>query len=59
MYDFEKEEDKRRMLAIMKEYHFETETNKDSSYEEVEAEFKAMNEELEAIDHDMGEKQED
>lgn len=42
MYDFEKNEDKLLMLRIMKERGWETETDKDSLYEEVKEEYNRM-----------------
>lgn len=54
MNNYEKEEDKLRMLKIMGDNHWETETNKDSSYEKVEKDFEEMINEFVAIEADMG-----
>ncbi len=53
MFEFEKEEDKMLMLEKMRENHWETETNEESSYEDVKVDFDEMIEELEAIEDDM------
>lgn len=53
MFEFEKDEDKRLMLEKMKENGCETETNEDSSYEYVKADFDEMIEEFDAIENDM------
>ncbi|WP_033166562.1 hypothetical protein [Clostridium sp. KNHs205] len=53
MDDFEKEEEKLRMLEAMDRNCWETETDKNSSYEEVKKNFKEMIEEYEAIDEEM------
>lgn len=59
MYDIEKEEEKLRMLEIMEENHWETETNKDSSHEDVEQDFNLMISEFEAIRQDWGNENEE
>ncbi len=53
MLEFEKEEDKMLMLEKMRKNHWETETNEESSYEDVKVDFDEMIEELEAIEADM------
>lgn len=53
MFEFEKDEDKRLMLEKMRENCWETETNEDSSYEDVKADFDEMIEEFEAVENDM------
>ena len=53
MNEFDKDEDKRLMLEKMREYHWVTETNEDSFYKDVKADFDEMIRELEAIDDNM------
>lgn len=53
MDDLEKEEEKLRMLEEMEHNNWETETDEDSSYEEVEKDYKEMLEEFEAAEDDM------
>lgn len=54
MFDFERNEDKKLMLEKMREYGWETETNENSLYEDVESDFNEMIAEIEAIECDMG-----
>ena len=53
MFEFEKDEDKRLMLEKMKENLWETDTNEESSYEDVKEDFDDMIRELEAIEDDL------
>lgn len=53
MDEFEKEEEKLRMLELMERNGWETETDSDSSYEEVEKDFREMVDELDAAEDDM------
>ena len=55
MNEFEKNEDKKLMLEKMRENGWETETNEESTYEDVERDFEEMVAEFEAIVVDMGE----
>lgn len=48
-----KEEEKLRMLEMMEENHWDTETNKDSSYEEVDTAYNEMIKEYDAIEIGM------
>nr|WP_155857707.1 hypothetical protein [Clostridium sp. 12(A)] len=54
MNSFEKEQDKILMLEKMKEDFWETKTNEDSSYEEVERDFNEMIIAHEADEREMG-----
>jgi hypothetical protein len=53
MDNFEKVEDKLRMLEEMEHNCWETETNNDSTYEEVEEDYKEMKDEFDAAEDDM------
>ena len=53
MDNFEKEEEKLRMLEQMERNCWETQTNKLSSYKEVEKEYKEMMNEYAAAENDM------
>ncbi len=53
MNEFEKDEDKRLMLGKMREEGWETETNEESSYEDVKADFDEMIEEFDFIEYNM------
>lgn len=51
--ELEKEEDKIRMLEILHEHDCGEELNTESSYEEVETEYKELQEEIEGAEYDM------
>lgn len=53
MFEIEKDEDKCLMLEKMRENHWETDTNEESLYEEVKADFDEMICEFEAIENDL------
>lgn len=51
--ELEKEEEKIRMLEFLHEYDWGEELNAESSYEEVDAEYKELQEEIEGAEYDM------
>lgn len=53
MVDFDKENEKLNMLKEMERNCWGTETNEESSYEEVDEDYKKMIEEFEATERDM------
>lgn len=59
MNKIEKEEDKLRMLEMIRDYGWTTETNESSSYKEVEEDFNNMKEESDAIRDDWNLDEED
>lgn len=59
MNDIDKEEDKLRMLEMIRDFGWTTEVNETSPYEDVEEEFNNMNMEKEAIGDDWGSDEED
>lgn len=59
MNKIEKEEDKLRMLEMMRDFGWTTDTSENSPYEEVENEFNNMNTEKDAIESEWGPDEED
>lgn len=53
MLEFEIDEDKRLMIEKMRENHWETDTNEESSYEDVKVDFDDMIREFEAIENGL------
>lgn len=59
MNKIEKEEDKLRMLEMMRDFGWTIDASENSLYEEVEIEFNNMNAEKDAIESEWGQNEED
>ena len=59
MNKYEREEDKLQMLDAMRDFGWTIRTNENSSYEEVEEDFKNMKEEKDAIESEWGPEEEE